>query len=360
MPTIREIRSLALNIELTEPFGISTGAQTRADNVLVQIQLQDGNIGLGEAAPFPAVSGETQASALEALLRASPDLVGKEVARWRPLCREVHERMPHCPSAACALQSALLDAWLKSLGCSMWSFFGGAEASLRSDITLPTGSVDAAISATKKARALGFSTLKVKVGGDSVEHDLRRLQAIAREAPEVSLVLDANGAFSADQALELLDALGPHKRQIDLFEQPTGIDDWEGLGRVRHQGGVQVAADESARSCEDVIGLIAHDAVNAINVKLTKSGIPEALDMIALAKTHGLGLMIGGMVESELAMSVSACVAAGVGGFRWVDLDTPLFMRSSPFSGGFQRSGAELRVDLIEAGHGVRVPTSLC
>ena len=66
-----------------------------------------------------------------------------------------------------------------------------------------------------------------------------------------------------------------------------------------------------------------------------------------------IGLMIGGMVESTLAMSMSACFAAGQGGFTFVDLDTPLFMVDSPLEGGMRYTKSRIDLQHIEAGHGV-------
>ena len=63
--------------------------------------------------------------------------------------------------------------------------------------------------------------------------------------------------------------------------------------------------------------------------------------------------MIGGMLESSLAMSTSACFAAGLGDFEFVDLDTPLFMLSSPLTGGFVLDGDRIDLSTIERGHGV-------
>ena len=65
--------------------------------------------------------------------------------------------------------------------------------------------------------------------------------------------------------------------------------------------------------------------------------------------------MIGGMVESRLAMTVSACIAGGLGDFEFVDLDTPLFMGDDGLEGGFEQRGPSIRVDHIDAGHGVSV-----
>ena len=359
MPTITSVAVEPLCIELHQPFGIASGTQARADNVLVRATLDDGSTGLGEAAPFPAVNGESQALALSTIEQLIPDLVGRQVSRWRPLFSEIHERTAACASAACALQSALFDAWLRSHRCSMWSFFGGTESELVSDITIPTGDAAEAVSSTRQALAMGFDVLKVKVGGTSLERDAERLRAIGSAAPGVGLVLDANGAYSADDALRLLGLIGEVRERVHLFEQPTAADDLDGLRRVLVDGRLEVAADESVRTARDVARLAKLGAVSAVNIKIMKSGLGESLDMITLARQHGLKLMIGGMVESELAMSVSACMAAGIGGFSWVDLDTPLFMRDTPFEGGFARRGNALSVDVIDVGHGVRlVPSS--
>ncbi|HKO47796.1 MAG TPA: enolase C-terminal domain-like protein, partial [Polyangiaceae bacterium] len=246
-----------------------------------------------------------------------------------------------------------LDALCRRASISLWSFFGGAQKELISDITIPTGSAEHASAAAMQAVSSGFETLKVKVGGMPFEHDRARLNAIARAAPTARLVLDANASLSADAALALLEALGHAKSRVALFEQPTGKHDLDGLRRVREQSGVPVAADESACSAADVLSLIAARAVDAINIKTMKCGILAALDMIAIARAAGLGLMIGGMVESKLSMTVSACLAAGQGGFSFVDLDTPWFLKGAPFTGGWVEERATLRLDQIASGHGV-------
>lgn len=344
-----------LFIELNEPFGIASGAQQRADNVLVQVELSDGTVGLGEAAPFPAVNGETQSQVAEALEGFRPSWVGTPAGRWRERCGEAAEELRATPSGVCALQSALLDAWLRSYGVSMWKFFGATRSWLETDITVPTGSVGHAATAARRARESGFRTLKIKVGARAHDADVLRLREIARVAPECSLVLDANAGFSATEALELLRALGPIKDRVTLFEQPTPREDLDAMRQVLVDGRVAVAADESVKNVHDVLTIAKKRAASAINVKSTKSGLVAAVDMTGLAKALGLDLMIGGMVESRLCMCVSACVAGGLGGFQWVDLDTPLFMRDSPLVGGYEQVGSRLDLEAVETGHGVRL-----
>jgi len=360
--SIADVTATPLDIELTEPFGIATGAQHVAANVLLTLTLSDGTTGTGEAAPFPAVNGETQSAVLSALAAAAASLSGLDALRWRPAVVVAEHALRGTPTALAAFEGALLDALCRRARVSLWSFFGGAQAELVSDITIPTGTAEHASLAATRAVSAGFATLKVKVGGAPFDLDRARLAAIVQAAPGARLVLDANASLTADSALALLDALSHRKGQVALFEQPTAKLDLDGLRRVREQGGVPVAADESACSAADVLALIAARAVDAINIKTMKCGILEAMDMIAVARAAGLRLMIGGMVESQLSMTVSACLAAGQGGFSFVDLDTPWFLKDSPFVGGWggrhpdggEARNGTLRLDQIATGHGVR------
>lgn len=355
MISIVDVTAVPFDIELNEPFGIATGVQHVAANVLVTVTLSDGSRGIGEAAPFPAVNGETQSAVLLAIAVARPALLGLDATRWRRAAAVAREALPVTPTARAGFESALMDALCRRFHTSLWSFFGGAEATLESDMTIPTGSAEHAERAARRAGSAGFATLKVKVGGVAVDDDRARLAAIARAAPSARLVLDANASLSAEAALELLAGMGALRSRVSLFEQPTAKGDLDGLRTVRERGGVLVAADESACSAADVLELTRARAVDVINVKTMKSGIVEAMAMIACARAAGLGLMIGGMVETKLSMTVSACLAAGSGGFTYVDLDTPWFMKGAPTEGGWLEQGATLRVDQIASGHGVSV-----
>jgi L-alanine-DL-glutamate epimerase-like enolase superfamily enzyme len=352
--TILELEAFPWDVELTEPFRIATGTQTVANNVLVRVRLSDGTVGVGEAAPFPAVNGETQQIAIAAVIAATGAVVGEDATRFRRVASALRESAAEAPSARAAVESAVFDAVARRAGMSLCHYFGGAEDTLETDITIVTGSAEHARAAAERAVTAGFRTLKVKVGGTTLDEDLERLQAILLAAPAARLILDANASLSADEAVDLVERVGAER--IALFEQPTAPDDLEGMHSVRRRTRVPVAADESARSAADVAMLAAHRAADVVNVKMMKCGLVEACDMIAAARSFHLGLMIGGMVETPLAMTVSACLAAGHGGFAFVDLDTPLFMKNLPTRGGpydRETAGPTLDVSGIRAGHGV-------
>ncbi|WP_437639711.1 dipeptide epimerase [Sorangium sp. So ce854] len=354
---IRRVSVEALDIPLHEPFGIAGGAQERAANLLVTVELADGTLGFGEAAPLPAFNGETQEAARAASLSLRGAVVGKDARAWRAVAGALRAAAltmrGGAGAARCAIETAILDALARRAGMPLWAFFGGAATALTTDITITTGSPERAEEAARRASAMGFRVLKVKVGGRLAASDPARLEAICAAAPRASLILDGNGGLTAGEAL----ALVAHARRIGadvaLLEQPVPRDDWEGMREVTRRAGVDVAADESVACAEDVLRVAAERAATVVNIKLMKGGIAEALDIAAVARASGLGLMIGGMVESVLAMTTSACFAAGLGGFSFVDLDTPMFLAENPFDGGFAQAGPALSLDGIDAGHGV-------
>ena len=131
-----------------------------------------------------------------------------------------------------------------------------------------------------------------------------------------------------------------------------------GLRSLGAESGWRVAADESVATAEDAARVAAAGAAPVFNIKLMKAGVAEALKVVAIAREAGIGLMIGGNIESVLGMSMSACFAAGLGGFEFADLDTPFFMAENPFDGGYSVDGDRVSVARIGAGHGV-VPRGL-
>jgi L-alanine-DL-glutamate epimerase-like enolase superfamily enzyme len=352
---IRSFAFAPLEIALRVPFGISGGAQPAAHNVLVTVELEDGTRGYGEAAPLPPYNGETQAGALAALGHALGWTEGRDAADWRGIAAEFRRRSGGASgSAQCALETALLDAIARHEGVSLGRRFGGAGTELESDMTVTTGTPLEAAEAARDIRRRGIRVIKVKVGGvGGPKEDLARIGAILEAAPGAPLVLDGNAGLTRVEASDLAHGLKAAGIAPLLLEQWLPRDDWAGLRALGAETGWTVAADESVTSAATARRLVAERAAAVINIKLMKAGIAEALDIVEVARAAGLGLMIGGNVESILAMTMSACFAAGLGGFDYADLDTPLFLADNPFAGGYVWSGGTVSVAHIAAGHGV-------
>lgn len=352
---IHSIEVKPLYIPLFAPFGISSGVQVTAKNVLVTVELSDGTRGYGEAAPFAAYNGETQTGTLRALRQACKWMPGRNARAWRALAGEFRKRGgKNCGAAQCAFETALLDALKRHERVPLWRYFGGAGTTLETDMTVTTGSPAEAAVAARAIIKRGIRAIKMKIGGPrGVAHDLARIAAVHEVSPESPLILDGNAAISRAEARELAGGMKKLRIVPALLEQWLAKHDLDGMRALGEETGWLIAADESCCSARDAQRIAKKRAAQVINIKLMKAGIAVALDIVRVARAHRLRLMIGGNIESILAMTVSACFAAGLGGFQFADLDTPLFMAENPFRGGFKLDGARISVARITAGHGV-------
>jgi len=157
--------------------------------------------------------------------------------------------------------------------------------------------------------------LKIKLGG---EGDIARVEAVRAGAPRARLIVDANEAWTPEMLPEYLPALA--RLGVALVEQPLPAGRDEALARLAHA--VPVAADESCHTSADVAGLVGR--YDVVNVKLDKTGgLSEALRLVRAAERFQLGIMVGCMVGTSLAMA-PALMIAGMAAF--VDLDGPLLL----------------------------------
>lgn len=340
-----------LDVPLIEPFVIAIGRLDQVRNVLITLTLDNGVIGYGEAAPLEPINGENQATVLATLQTLRPLLEGRDAADWRQLSALMAGVFRAQSAARAGVEMAVLDAAAKTMRTPLYKFFGGAQSEVETDISIPIVTPERATVLAAGIAAQGVRVVKLKVGS-GIEADVARALAVMEGAPGCTLVLDANQGFTASAAVELVRRLSELGVQVSLFEQPVPRDDHVGLKFVTEQCRVPVAADETVASASDALQMAASRSAHVVNVKLMKSGIVEAMDIVAVCRAGYLGLMIGGMIETKLAMCCSAHFAAGHGGFSYVDLDTPLLLADDPFEGGWRRDGGHYRLEHIEAGIG--------
>ncbi|CAL9206014.1 unnamed protein product [Musa hybrid cultivar] len=345
-----------LDVPLARPFTIASSRLDRVGNVAIRVELHNGSVGWGEAPVLPSVTAEDQSSALAAAADACRVLVRSPPMTLGAVLAEVGRLLPghDLASVRAGFEMALIDAAANSIRIPLWRLFGGASNSITTDITIPIVSPSEAAELAAKYCRQGFSTLKLKVGKD-LNSDIKVLRAIRSVHPDCSFILDANEGYKSHQAIEVLDKLHAMGVTPILFEQPVHRDDWEGLHVVSHiakdKYGVSIAADESCRSVADAHKIIQGNLAHVINIKLAKLGVIGALEIINIARDAGVALMIGGMVETRLAMGFSAHLAAGLGCFSFIDLDTPLLLSEDPVIGGYEASGAIYKFN-NSRGHG--------
>jgi len=349
---IKKVSVKPLRARLNQPFKIATGAHNELENVLLEIELANGVKGFGEAAPAAHITGETQAATLANLKEAARFLPGSDAASFMHISCAVKERYPDNACARTAVEMALLDAVTRSAGIPLWKMFGPSCVPLNIDMTVVLGSVEEAGLDARNIYKRGIRAFKIKIGNDP-ETDFQRVLAVAKVAGKCPVYLDANQGFNSDTMLAFLKKLKGKGVVPAFVEQPVAKDDWDGLKRVTRLGGVCVGADESVTCLADVVRVIREKAAHAVNIKTAKFGLLEGAEMARVASAAGLKLMAGGMMESLLSMGASAHMAAGMGCFNFIDLDTPLFVRDRVMKGNILRPHGEYDLSKVRAGIGV-------
>ena len=341
---VTKVEIWPVDIPITDPFVVATGQLVTAQNLFIRITLKDGSCGYGEVAPFPDVTGEDRTTSFTVAKDLAAALVGKSASHFRQLARELRDRAPSNPASRCGVEIALVDALCRSARLPLWALWGGADVREReTDITIPITDIDRTLVLARTWYQKGFRIFKMKVGMDG-DQDTRRVEAIHKAFPNVAFIIDPNQGFSREQALEFATSVQKFGGQILLLEQPLPKHDLEGLALLRRSLNIPVAADESVQSMEDAKAVIREQAVDFINIKITKSGLLEALEIASFTRASGLRLMIGGMVETRVAMGCSFSLVLGLGGFEVLDLDTPLLLSQDPVKGGYSYTGPRLNL----------------
>lgn len=311
-----------LAIPLRGGFGHAASHRTVSEPVMLAAHDDAGNVAWGEALPRPYVTGET----LDDLVaRAAPTMarrwLGCEFDGLADTADALRAELPKVGrDLACfgAFELALLDLAAAATATPLESVLGG----VRRD-PLPGGIVIGFEVPTAKLerhcavlRLGGRRHIKVKVGADD---DTARMACVARVFGELPIRIDANAAWSTEEALRRLGDLAPFS--IASVEQPVASDNLAGMRRIRDTLGLRVMADEGVCTLEDAQRLVDAGAVDVFNVRLGKmGGMLAAAEICTYARSVGVEVSLGTMVgETGVLSRASELFGRCVPGFDYLD-----------------------------------------
>lgn len=291
---------------LASAFTISRGSRTETEVVVATLTEGDW-AGRGECMANPRY-GESQQAVAATLEALAADIAGGRLDR-----AGLQHALP-AGAARNALDCAFWDIEAKRTGKRAWEIAGLNRP--RPVETAYTIGLDTPDRMGAKARANAYRPLlKVKLTGSE---DLGRVAAVRENAPMARLIVDANEGWRPDQVAPLSEAL--RKLHVQLIEQPLPAGQDDALAGTARP--IPVCADESCHTRADLDRLAG--LYDAVNIKLDKAGgLTEALLLRDAALSRGLGVMVGCMVSTSLAMAPAVLVAQGA---AFADLDGPLLL----------------------------------
>jgi L-alanine-DL-glutamate epimerase-like enolase superfamily enzyme len=330
------------NVRTTHPFAIARGTTSEHRLLRVIVTDDDGMEGWGEAAPN-RFYGETIDTALGALERLRPVVEDAQPWLLEDVEAEMNRAIRFNGSVKSAISAALHDLAGKRLGVPLYRLWGldPAKAPL-SSFTIAIAANEAELR-ERVAQAAQYPVLKVKLGTD---HDADIIRTVRSAAPDKILRVDANAAWTTRQALRMIDVLV--ECGVEYVEQPLPAHDLEGTRFVRERSVLPVICDESCVVATDIPKLVG--VADGINLKLSKcGGLREALKMIATARSHGMLVMAGCMIETSLGITAAAHLAPLL---DYADFDGAALLANDPYVGATIDDG---RIELPSGpGLGVR------
>lgn len=286
----------------------SLGEHITSRYVLVRMTTDDGIEGAGEATVMPRWSGETVWGARAIIDQVfTPLLIGCDPTDIVEIDRRMDAAATHNWFAKSALEMACWDIAGKAAGKPVYELLGGAVRPLavRSRYSMGAYEPQRAAARAKELVAMGFTTIKVKVGRDAAA-DVARVRAVrAAIGPRLALTVDANCGWDADTAIRCVNELADCK--LSLVEQPTPDGDYAAIARVRKETSVPVMADDMCFNLVHAKELIRNNCCDAISIYPGKQGgIRKAREIVDYAAAHGVACSIGSNLELDVATAAMA------------------------------------------------------
>jgi o-succinylbenzoate synthase len=323
-------------IPLKKPFKTALRTVDVVDDVIVKITADNGMIGYGEAAPTAVITGDTTASISYAVVNIiGKQLAGMELENIEAIMERLDSSMVKNTSAKAAVDIAIYDLWGQLYNAPLFRLWGGYRSEIRTDITISVNEPEQMARDSAEAVGLGYNTLKIKVGKDSLR-DIERIKAIRGAVGyDIALRIDANQGWKPKEAVRTLRKIEDEGLLIELVEQPVPAHDIEGLKHVTDNVSIPVMADESVFTPLDALKIMQMRAADLINIKLMKTGgIHNALKICAMAEVHGIECMMGCMLEGKISVTAAAHLAAAKRVITKIDLDGPSLCSEDPILGG--------------------------
>ncbi len=337
------------------PFTIATGTMDYAQNILIKVFTANGLVGYGECSAFPMIVGETQNTCFEMAKDFAKLWIQKDALQIEERMNQLHLFTAYNSTIKSAFDMSLYDIAAQIANLPLYQYLGGANKEMLTDITVGIGTPELMANQAMAFVQNGATILKIKLGKDVIT-DVARIKAIRTTiGNNIKIRIDANQGWSVEDAKDALTQLG--KYNIEFCEQPMRIHNDKYLPELMRISPIKIMADESVYNHYDALRIIENKSCDYINIKFAKSGgILEATKIIEVATANNIPCMMGGMLESRVALTAFAHFAEANNQIVFYDMDTCMLgHKVDPVIGGVTYNGYTVQLPENKIGIGATV-----
>ena len=333
---IKDVRVYGRDLGTSRPYTIAYKTVSEVLIAFVEIELENGIIGIGASNSSKAVVGESVEETLNYLSNVDFSyLIGQKITQTEGLLRQTHDKFTTLPGTHAAIDIALHDAFTQFLKIPLVDYFGQQQQTLPTSITIGIKNIGETLSEAEEYYGMGFRFFKVKTGLNPVL-DAERVIKIAERMPDVILRVDANQGYSIVDLNEFVKRTV--KIKLELIEQPFSTGNFiKYLNELHPSIAKLVVADESLKNPKDGLKLLKEaPGCNIFNIKLMKTGgLLVAKQVAYIAEASNVKLMWGCNDESVVSIAAALHLALSSRSTKFIDLDGSLDLIKDVVTGGF-------------------------
>lgn len=301
---IKKIELVPYDLPLRQHWVSSNGEITHRHGVLIKLTTAD-YLAYGDCAPLPQVGTETLEQAKNWLIQRIHKIKGRDVNTALSMLEDNNAY----PAARCGLETALLDLCAQMNNTSLARYLN-KEAVSKVQVNASCGTLYKTVDFDELDR--NYSVIKFKVGIKSVEDELMQLQQLmAKIPPGTQLRLDANGAWSYDDAVKFVKGCGDFP--IESIEEPLKEPQLEYLQQLQEASGFVIAMDESLIKFDTKVILDKKPVKRLIIKPMREGGLLASLSLAQQAYSVGMDCVITTTVDSAAGVWAATQLAAALG-----------------------------------------------
>ncbi|XXM72200.1 o-succinylbenzoate synthase [Lysinibacillus sphaericus] len=279
---------------LKKPFSTHLQRVEYREGIIIEVEDKDGLIGLGEVVAFstPWYTEETVKTSYHILKDVLIPILESHGVNHPKELSELFTTVRGNAMAKASLEMAVWDLYARQQDRPLWDVLGGTREKVLAGAVVGADSIEEMISQTQELIEAGYERIKIKI---SKGEDIEVVRALRKEFPPLSLLADANSAYSLDDAghLRSLDEF-----RLEMIEQPLGVDDLVEHSILQAQLDTPICLDESIVTPSDMKSAIHLNSCGVVNLKLGRvGGYNSALDIYRLCMENGIRIWCGGMIE---------------------------------------------------------------
>jgi L-alanine-DL-glutamate epimerase-like enolase superfamily enzyme len=335
---ISAVEVYRLKLPYKNPISFRSVKQAAGEFVLLRLVLDDGRDGIAESVCRPQHSGENATSvAYQIETFFKPMLIGADPLAHLALLDRIGE-IKLVPAAKALIDIALWDLRGKILGQPVWRLLGGEQPKPVPVAWIAHGNtVDGQIAEAKKMMdTRGYKGMKLKTWRRSID-DVRMVEGVRKAVGDQMFIwCDGNGSYSETEARTILTRLADFN--VSFMEEPCDFTDPVRQAALTAVLPMAVLGDQCCDSLGAANMLLHLQAIDAVSVKMRRTGLTESLKIIALCEAAGVPAVIGTDSESRIAAMPRMHLRAAIPHLEPWPTETHFFdkLADDVFAGEFQ------------------------